>query len=107
VPCSAQHLDAVQIAVEQIDVIKRLVEKYPNELSLVSSVKGMVLIWKGGKYSESFPILSANYAVQGEILFLYLSMCPTSPSSTNYRQFYIGIYVHTFLFTQTQKELNY
>ncbi len=42
-PCSSQHLDAVQIAVEQIDVIRRLVEKYPLYLSLVSSADGKVL----------------------------------------------------------------
>lgn len=40
VPCSAQHLDAVQIAVEQIDVIRRLVDKYPAYLSLVTTVRG-------------------------------------------------------------------
>ncbi|CAG7731325.1 unnamed protein product [Allacma fusca] len=39
VPCSHQHLDAVQIAVEQIDVIRRLVDKYPAYLSLVTTVR--------------------------------------------------------------------
>ncbi|XP_035712556.1 uncharacterized protein LOC110855851 isoform X2 [Folsomia candida] len=34
-PCQSQHLDAVQITVEQIDVVRRLVEKYPLYLSLV------------------------------------------------------------------------
>ncbi len=43
-PCSSQHLDAVQIAVEQIDVIRRLVEKYPLYLSLVSSADGKCFI---------------------------------------------------------------
>lgn len=40
VPCSAQHLDAVQIGVEQIDVIRRLVEKYPAHLTLVTTARG-------------------------------------------------------------------
>lgn len=40
VPCSAQHLDAVQIGVEQIDVILRLVEKYPAHLTLATTARG-------------------------------------------------------------------
>ncbi|XP_060535679.1 dipeptidase 1-like isoform X2 [Cylas formicarius] len=37
VPCKAQHLDAVQITLEQIDVIKRLVEVNSRHLRLVHS----------------------------------------------------------------------
>ncbi|XP_047004633.1 dipeptidase 1-like [Schistocerca americana] len=41
VPCSAQHLDAVTLALEQVDVIRRLVERYPRELALVTTAQGI------------------------------------------------------------------
>ena len=40
-PCGAQHKDAVQVTLEQIDLIKRLVETYPNQLQLVKTSEGM------------------------------------------------------------------
>lgn len=40
VPCSAQHLDAVTLALEQVDVIRRLVDKYPRHMALVTSAEG-------------------------------------------------------------------
>jgi hypothetical protein len=40
VPCSTQHLDAVQLALEQIDVIRRLVAKYPTYMTLVTTTEG-------------------------------------------------------------------
>ncbi|GLH01400.1 Dipeptidase [Gryllus bimaculatus] len=39
VPCGAQYLDAVQLTLEQIDLIKRLAELHPEHLTLVTSVK--------------------------------------------------------------------
>ncbi|XP_063235967.1 dipeptidase 1-like [Bacillus rossius redtenbacheri] len=41
IPCSTQHLDAVQLALEQIDVIRRLVEKYPAHMTLVTTARGI------------------------------------------------------------------
>ncbi|KAH9638330.1 hypothetical protein HF086_006510 [Spodoptera exigua] len=38
VPCATQNKDAVQLTLEQIDVIKRLVEKYPQHLQFATSV---------------------------------------------------------------------
>ncbi|XP_075990651.1 dipeptidase 1-like isoform X2 [Anticarsia gemmatalis] len=38
VPCGAQNRDAVQLTLEQIDVIKRLVDKYPQYLQFATSV---------------------------------------------------------------------
>ena len=43
-PCSAQHKDAVQVTLEQIDLIKRLVETYPNQLELVKTSQGKILL---------------------------------------------------------------
>uniref|UniRef100_A0A1B0CW55 Dipeptidase n=1 Tax=Lutzomyia longipalpis TaxID=7200 RepID=A0A1B0CW55_LUTLO len=38
VPCEAQYRDAVQLTLEQIDVIKRLTERYSPELTTCASV---------------------------------------------------------------------
>lgn len=38
VPCSAQNRDAVQLTLEQIDIIRRLVDKYPQHLQMAKSV---------------------------------------------------------------------
>ena len=39
-PCESQWLDAVPMSVEQIDVVRRLVEKYPQYLSLATTAQG-------------------------------------------------------------------
>lgn len=39
-PCEAQHRDAVQLTLEQIDVIRRLTERYSPQLTTCSSVNG-------------------------------------------------------------------
>jgi len=38
VPCGAQYLDAVQLTLEQIDIIKRLAELHPESMSIATSV---------------------------------------------------------------------
>lgn len=40
-PCATQNKDAVQLTLEQIDVIKRLVDKYPQYFQFATSVTGM------------------------------------------------------------------
>ncbi len=39
-PCGSQHKDAVQVTLEQIDLIKRLAETYSNQLRLVKTSEG-------------------------------------------------------------------
>ncbi|CAG7786047.1 unnamed protein product, partial [Allacma fusca] len=39
VPCNAQHLDAVQLTLEQIDVVRRLTEKYSHTLEWVTDAR--------------------------------------------------------------------
>lgn len=41
VPCAAQYLDAVKQTLEQIDLIKRMVDRYSDYLRLALDVKGM------------------------------------------------------------------
>lgn len=38
--CSTQYKDSVAATLEQIDVIKRLVEEYPEELEFVTTADG-------------------------------------------------------------------
>ena len=45
-PCSAQHKDAVQVTLEQIDLIKRLVDSYPKQLQLVKTADGKFVLQK-------------------------------------------------------------
>ena len=40
VPCESQHLNAVQLTLEQIDVIKRLIDKYHRHLKFATSATG-------------------------------------------------------------------
>lgn len=40
VPCEAQHRDAVQLTLEQIDVIKRLTDRYSPQLTTCTSAQG-------------------------------------------------------------------
>jgi len=41
VPCGSQYLDAVKQTLEQIDLIKRMVDRYSNYLRLATDAKGM------------------------------------------------------------------
>ncbi|PSN45618.1 Dipeptidase 3 [Blattella germanica] len=40
VPCDAQYKDAVQLTLEQINVIRRLVDSYNTHLQFVTSAQG-------------------------------------------------------------------
>ncbi|XP_050513024.1 dipeptidase 1-like [Diabrotica virgifera virgifera] len=52
VPCKAQHIDAVQVTLEQIDVIKRLVDFNSNHFSLVRSTQEIRSVHKEGKIAS-------------------------------------------------------
>ena len=43
-PCGSQHKDAVQITLEQIDLIKRFIEQYSTNLHYVTSSAGRNVI---------------------------------------------------------------
>ncbi|XP_043284766.1 dipeptidase 1-like [Venturia canescens] len=48
VPCEAQFLDAVQLTLEQIDVVRRLTSKYSSKMRLVTSSKELERAHKDG-----------------------------------------------------------
>lgn len=52
VPCKAQHLDAVQITLEQIDVIRRLVDYNSQHLALVRSSSELLDIHREGRIAS-------------------------------------------------------
>lgn len=45
VPCEAQYKDAVQLTLEQIDVIIRLTDKYSKDLRICTSAEGNLYVW--------------------------------------------------------------
>ncbi|XP_014207943.1 dipeptidase 1-like [Copidosoma floridanum] len=52
VPCGAAQLNAVQLSLEQIDVIRRLTEMNSQHLTLVTSVKGLIEAHRDGKIAS-------------------------------------------------------
>ncbi|EDV93616.1 dipeptidase 1 [Drosophila grimshawi] len=51
-PCSSQHLDAVQLTLEQIDLIRRLVQLYPHHMALVNTAAGIEQTHRTGKIAS-------------------------------------------------------
>ncbi|XP_035702820.1 dipeptidase 1 isoform X2 [Folsomia candida] len=52
VPCGSQHLDAVQLTLEQIDVIRRLTVKYADALEWVTESHGIETAHRRGKIAS-------------------------------------------------------
>jgi len=59
-PCGAQHKDAVQVTLEQIDLIKRLVEAYPNHLQLVKTSDEIVSAHASGRIASLITVESGH-----------------------------------------------
>ena len=43
-PCESQWMDAVPLSLEQIDVVRRLVQQYPKYLSFATSSQGEIRV---------------------------------------------------------------
>lgn len=52
VHCKSQFKDAVQLTLRQIDVIKRLVAKYPKDLQFATEAKHIEEAWNNGKIAS-------------------------------------------------------
>ena len=50
--CSSQFKDAVQLTLEQIDVIKRLVEANPDQMEFVTTAAGIEEAFANGKVAS-------------------------------------------------------
>lgn len=55
-PCESQYKDAVQLTLRQIDVIKRLIDRYPEDLELVTSAADIEAVWRSGKIASMIAI---------------------------------------------------
>ncbi|XP_047350922.1 dipeptidase 1 isoform X2 [Vespa velutina] len=51
-PCPSQYHDSVQLALEQIDVIRRLVNKHPESMVLVTTAEGIERAHKEGRLAS-------------------------------------------------------
>ncbi|XP_043278482.1 dipeptidase 1-like isoform X2 [Venturia canescens] len=54
--CKSQYKDSVQLTLRQIDVIKRLVKKYPEHLELVTSASEIEPAWHSGKIASMIAV---------------------------------------------------
>ncbi|XP_051884260.1 dipeptidase 1-like [Pristis pectinata] len=52
VPCNAQNKDAVRHTLEQIDVIKRMIEMFPEDFQLATTADGIMQVFKSGKIAS-------------------------------------------------------
>lgn len=50
--CKSQYKDAVQLTLRQIDVIKRLINRYPANLKLVTAAADIETTWWSGKIAS-------------------------------------------------------
>lgn len=56
VDCRSQYKDSVQLTLRQIDVIKRLIKKYPENLALVKRADDIMPTWKEGKIASMIAV---------------------------------------------------
>lgn len=59
-PCGAQHKDAVQVTLEQIDLIKRLVSLYPRHLAFVNDSVGLETAHREGRTASLISVESGH-----------------------------------------------
>ncbi|XP_069702561.1 dipeptidase 1-like [Periplaneta americana] len=60
IACNSQYKDAVQQVIEQVDVIKRLVAKYPEDLQFATSAQGIWDAFKRGKIASLIGVESGH-----------------------------------------------
>ncbi|XP_064082548.1 dipeptidase 1-like [Macrobrachium nipponense] len=66
VPCEAQVLNAVQLTIEQIDLIKRLIEQYPDELQLATSAEEVEEAFEKGRIASLIGV-EGGHAIQNSL----------------------------------------
>jgi membrane dipeptidase len=64
--CNSQHKDAVSQTMEQIDVIKRLVDMYSNDLRLVSTANGLEAAIEAGVIGSVISV-GAGHSIQSSL----------------------------------------
>ncbi|XP_076249858.1 dipeptidase 1 [Calliopsis andreniformis] len=71
VSCEAQYKDALQLTLRQIDVIKRLVNRYPNELQFVREAKDIEAAWSSGKIASMIGV-EGGHSIDSSLAVLRL-----------------------------------
>ena len=71
-PCGSQHKDAVQITLEQIDLIKRLVDLYPDYLQLATTAQGKEIIMLDKQTFKTFLKIFENLKIERTEIFSFL-----------------------------------
>ncbi|XP_023374667.1 dipeptidase 3 isoform X2 [Otolemur garnettii] len=116
VPCQAQELDAVRLALEQIDLIRRMCTSYP-ELELVTSAEGLSSTQKlacliglegGHSLDSSLSVLRSFYLLGVRYLMLtFTCSTPWAESSTKFRHhFYTNVSGLTSFGEKVVREMN-
>ena len=59
-PCGSQHKDAVQVTLEQIDLIKRFIQQYPGHMSLVNGSAGLSEVHSEGRVASMISVESGH-----------------------------------------------
>ncbi|CAK9810915.1 Dipeptidase 1 [Anthophora quadrimaculata] len=71
VDCSSQYKDAVQLTLRQIDVIKRLVAKYPDDLEFVTEANNIEEAWKNRKIGSMIGV-EGGHSIDSSLAVLRL-----------------------------------
>lgn len=69
VSCTAQYKDAAAVNLEQVDLIRRLIGKYPEEMELVTSADGILEVFKKGKIASLIGV-EGGHAIDSRISML-------------------------------------
>ncbi|XP_067853587.1 dipeptidase 1-like [Heptranchias perlo] len=59
-PCNAQNKDAVRHTLEQIDVIKRMIQMFPEDFHLTTTADGIMEVFNSGKIASLIGIESGH-----------------------------------------------
>ncbi|KAK0076769.1 hypothetical protein PV325_004867 [Microctonus aethiopoides] len=69
--CNSQYKDSIQLTLRQIDVIKRLIKKYPSRLQFVSDSMDIEVVWKAGRIASMIGV-EGGHSVDSNLAVLRL-----------------------------------
>ncbi|KAF7993919.1 hypothetical protein HCN44_011188 [Aphidius gifuensis] len=69
--CDSQYKDSVQLTLRQIDVIKRLIKKYPSNLEFVTESSKIESAWKNGKIASMIGV-EGGHSIDSSLAVLRL-----------------------------------
>jgi len=69
--CESQYKDSVQLTLRQIDVIRRLIQRYPNNLQLVTVAADIETSWRSGKIASMIAV-EGGHSIDSSLAVLRL-----------------------------------